>query len=205
MNDGTAIALFTIIYAAVTSNEGFGIAAGAGEFLRVAGLSLLPHRTSSSASTTPMMEITLTMLTAYGSFVIAEGFHASGVIATVTAGMVCGSYAAPRGMSATTRGELESFREYVAFALNSLVILPIGLEVRLGDLVAAWAPITIAFLAVTVGRAAIVFAVSALLQLTSDRIPWRWSVMLTWGGLCGALSVGSPSPCLTIALTGSSS
>ena len=92
-------------------------------------------------------------------------------------------------MSATTRAALESFWEYLAFALNSMVFLLIGLEVRVHELLSAWAPITIAFAAVTVGRAAVVFAVSSLLRRTTERLPWQWSVMLTWGGLRGALSM----------------
>ena len=137
----------------------------------------------------PMIEITLTTVTAYGAFALAEHFHVSGVIATVTGGMVYGSYGAPRGMTATTRVVLESFWAYVAFALNSLVFLLIGLEVRVGSLVAAWAPIVIAFAAVIIGRTLVVFTVSALMRPTPERLPWQWSVMLTWGGLRGALSM----------------
>ncbi len=196
VNDGTSIVLFTIVYSAVTTGGGFGIAAGAFEFLKVVGFGCLTGGAVAFVTSLvlkriddPMIEITLTTVTAYGSFVLAERFHFSGVISTVTAGMVCGSYGAPRAMTAATPVALESFWEYVAFALNSLVFLLIGLEVRIGALFAALAPITIAFLAVTLGRAAVVFAVSALLRKTAERIPWTWSVMLTWGGLRGALSM----------------
>jgi CPA1 family monovalent cation:H+ antiporter len=195
-NDGTAIVLFTLIYTAVTSSEASGMVAGTVEFFKVAGLGLVVGGVIAFVAShvirrvdDPMIEITLTTMTAYGSFLVAEHFHVSGVIATVTAGMVCGNQLARGAMSATTRFALESFWEYVAFALNSLVFLLIGLEVRVGALVTDWAPIAIAFVAVTIGRAAVVFAVSALLRPTSERIPWRWSVMLTWGGLRGALSM----------------
>ena len=47
----------------------------------------------------PMIEITLTTIAAYGSFIVAEHFHLSGVIATVAAGMLCGNYGARTGMS----------------------------------------------------------------------------------------------------------
>ena len=196
VNDGTAIVLFTIVLTAVTSDAGLGVGTGAFEFLRVSGLGFVAGGGLALVTShiikrvnDPMIEITLTTVTAFGSFVLAENFHASGVIATVTAGMVCGNYGAPRGMNATTRFAVESFWEYVAFALNSLVFLLIGLEVRMGALLAAWAPIAIAFVAVTVGRTAVVFAVSAMLRKTVERIPWRWSVMLIWGGLRGALSM----------------
>ena len=41
-------------------------------------------------------------------------------------------------MSPTTRIAVESFWEYVAFALNSIVFLLVGLEVHIDSLVAAW-------------------------------------------------------------------
>jgi CPA1 family monovalent cation:H+ antiporter len=196
VNDGTAIVLFTIVYGAVSRDEAFTLAGSALEFFRVAGLGVVVGAVIGFSAAhvikridDAMIEITLTMMTAYGSFVLAEHLQLSGVIATVTAGMVCGSRAAPKSMSATTRVALESFWEYLVFALNSLVFLLIGLEVRVGELLAAWAPITIAFAAVTVGRAAVVFAVSGLLRKTTERLPWQWSVMLTWGGLRGALSM----------------
>ena len=56
-----------------------------------------------------MIEITLTTIAAYGSFVAAEHFHFSGVIATVAAGMICGNYAARAGMSPSTRIAVETF------------------------------------------------------------------------------------------------
>jgi CPA1 family monovalent cation:H+ antiporter len=136
-----------------------------------------------------MLEITLTIIAAYGAFLFAERLHASGVIATLTTGMICGNRASPRSMTEATRIALESFWEYVAFALNSVVFLLIGLEVQVREMLGAWAPIAEAFVAVTVARAAIVFVVWLLLRKTAERVPWRWGVMLTWGGLRGALSI----------------
>jgi monovalent cation:H+ antiporter, CPA1 family len=40
---------------------------------------------------------------------------------------------------------------------------------------------------VTGGRALIIFGASSLLRRTRERIPWAWSVILTWGGLRGGL------------------
>ena len=67
-----------------------------------------------------MIEITLTTIAAYGSFLAAEHFHYSGVIATVSAGLLCGNYGARIGMSPSTRVAVETFWEYMAFALNSM-------------------------------------------------------------------------------------
>src|SRR6185312_8396671 len=136
----------------------------------------------------PMIEITLTTITAYGSFVLAEYFGLSGIIATVAAGMLFGSYGVPVGTRPSTRIALESFWEYVAFALNSIVFLLIGFEVRMTELLHQWRTILVAYLAVTVGRALLIFLVSLLLRRTREAIPWSWSAVLTWGGLRGGLS-----------------
>ena len=195
VNDGTSVVLFTIVYAAVTGG-GFSVLSGFLQFVEVVGLGLAIGVAVGLAASyvirrvdEPMIEITLTTIAAYGSFVVAERFHFSGVIATVAAGMICGNVAAPLGMSPASRLAVESFWEYVAFALNSLVFLLIGLDVRVGRLLAEWRPIVLAFIAVSVGRALVVFLAAALLRRTTEAIPWRWSLVLTWGGLRGALSM----------------
>jgi CPA1 family monovalent cation:H+ antiporter len=90
-------------------------------------------------------------------------------------------------MSPSARIAVETFWEYVAFALNSIIFLLIGLEVNFHTLLAAWQAILVAYLVVTGGRALIIFGASSLLRRTRERIPWAWSVILTWGGLRGAL------------------
>ncbi len=195
LNDGTAVVLFTIVLA-FASGGGGSFTHGALEFVRVVGLGVVLGLAVGFAASKviqlvddPMIEITLTTLAAYGSFVVAESFHASGVIATVAAGMLCGNYAAHTGMSPSTRVAVETFWEYVAFALNSVVFLLIGFEVEPHRLLEAWKPILAAYAVVTVGRAMVVYLVTAALRPTSERIPWRWSTVLIWGGLRGGLSM----------------
>ena len=137
-----------------------------------------------------MVEITLTTIAAYGSFVLGEGLHVSGVIATVVAGMLCGN-SARRAMSATTHAAVEIFWEYVAFALNSVVFLPIGFEVSLNTLAASWREISIAYAAVLIPRALIVFGGNyvwrAIRRGPRAGVPFSWNTVLVWGGLRGAL------------------
>ena len=194
VNDGTAIVLFTIVFGAVNGG-GLRLSDGLFSFGKIVGLGLalggavgLVVAHVIKRVDDPMIEITLTMIAAYGSFVGAEEIQASGVIATVTAGMLAGSVAAPN-MSTGTRVAVESFWEYVAFALNSIVFLLIGIAVPIGHLVQAWRPIALAFVAVTIGRAVVVYLASMLLEPTRERVPWRWRIMLVWGGLRGALSM----------------
>ena len=195
LNDGTAVVFFTLILSMVSGGN-HSLGGAVIEFARVVGLgisvglgigflaSLLTKRVDD-----PMIEITLTTITAYGSFVMAEYFHGSGIIATVAAGMLFGSYGLRVGTTPSTLVALTSFWEYVAFALNSVIFLLIGFEVRLAAMLQYWRTILIAYLAVTVGRAMLVFLVSLLLRRTREAIPWSWSAVLTWGGLRGALSM----------------
>ena len=141
LNDGTAVVLFTLVLAYVNGNS-MSIAGAGLDFVRVVGMGTLIGVAIGFAAAKviqrvddPMIEITLTTIAAYGSFVAAESFHYSGVIATVAAGMLCGNYAARTGMSPSTQIAVESFWEYVAFALNSIVFLLIGFEVRIDMLV----------------------------------------------------------------------
>jgi Na+:H+ antiporter len=193
LNDGTAIVFFMLSVALVT---GTGVTAGglAFDFIKIvgmggfigAGVGLAVSQVIRQVDD-PMIEITLTTIAAYGSFVAAEHFHYSGVIATVSAGMLCGNYGARVGMSPSTRMAVETFWQYVAFALNSIVFLLIGLEVHFQALLASWQAILAAYLVVTGGRALIIFGASSLLSRTRERIPWAWRVILTWGGLRGGL------------------
>ena len=193
LNDGTAIVIFTLSLALVigTVVTARGLAF---DFIRIVGIGALIGMGVGLAVSQvikqvddPMIESTLTTIAAYGSFLAAEHFHYSGVIATVSAGILCGNYGARVGMSPSTRIAVETFWEYVVFALNSIVFLLIGLEVDFQTLLASWQAILVAYLVVTGSRALVIFGASSLLRRTRERIPWAWSVILTWGGLRGGL------------------
>jgi CPA1 family monovalent cation:H+ antiporter len=194
LNDGTSIVVFTLILGIV---EGGAITGGIFlDFVRVVGTGFVTGLVAGGIVARlirmiddPMIEITLTTISAYGSFLLAELFGGSGVIATVAAGMLSGNYAARTGMSASTRIAVETFWEYVAFALNSIVFLLIGFEIRIDRLLDSWKPIVFAYLAVLVARAVVVFGVSGLLQRSRERIAWAWSAVISWAGLRGALSM----------------
>lgn len=195
LNDGTAVVVFSMVLAVAGGAE-FSAAHAATQFVAVVGMGTLVGAAIGYAVSKiiqrvddAMVEITLTTVAAYGSFALAEQFHYSGVIATVVAGMLCGNYGASTGMSPSTRVAVESFWEYLAFALNSFVFLLLGLEVELASLLRYWQVIILGFIAVSVGRAMIIFLVSGLLRFTRERMPWSWSLVLTWGGLRGALSM----------------
>jgi len=194
LNDGTAIVFFTLSLALVTGGD---TTAGALliQFIYIVGVGAVIGIAIGAAASLlmrnlhdPVVEITLTTVAAYGSFAVAETLHSSGVIATVVAGVLCGNIGA-RGMSASTRAASETFWGYVTFALNSIVFLLIGFEVHLSQLLHYWVPILLAYYVVTLSRAVILSVGQALLRWSGERFPWQWNVILTWGGLRGALAM----------------
>ncbi len=195
INDGVAVVVFALVLEVATGGA-FHLGTAVVEFITVAGLGAVIGITLGFGVAKvieriddPMVEITLTTVAAYGSFSVAEHFHFSGVIATVGAGLLCGNYGARSGMSPTTRIAAETFWEYLAFALNSAVFLLIGFEVHVVDLLAHWLPIVVAWMTVVGARAAVIAIVGGALAKTRERFPWKWGVVMTWGGLRGGLSM----------------
>ncbi len=195
LNDGTAIVFFTMILS-VAAGQTLGVGSLLLFFVRVVvtgaavggGVGLLTGRVARRIDD-PMIEITLTAIAAYGSFALAETLGGSGVIATVVAGLVTGNHIAQVGMSHESRSAVESFWEYIAFLLNSIVFLLLGLQVSLAALAAQWELIALAEFAVLGARAAVVGTVYGALVATRAAIPATWISALTWGGLRGALSM----------------
>jgi CPA1 family monovalent cation:H+ antiporter len=195
LNDGTAVALFQILLTSAVGG-GVGLVLGAGQFLlSVAGGALLGLALGYFVSTLTkriddaQIEITLTTILAYGTFLLARHLHLSGVIATVAAGLVIGNVAAKTGMSTRTLTALRSFWEYASFIINSLVFLLIGLEVRIGGVLRGWKAILIAIAAIFLGRILSVYTLVPFSNLFSKRIPFVWQHVMVWGGLRGALSL----------------
>jgi CPA1 family monovalent cation:H+ antiporter len=195
LNDSTAAILFTlaVAYAAgdattpwsvalsLVVSVGGGIAAGA---LVAGGALLLAGRT-----TDHLVEVTITMVAAYGAFLAAERFHASGVLASLTAGLIVGNACRSGTVSPGGRAALTAFWEYATFIVNSCIFILIGVQVahaRIADLVL---PSALAVALTLVGRAASIYPLSALFSRTALRLEARHQHVLFWGGLRGALAL----------------
>jgi len=193
-NDGTAIVVFNLMLAFALTGQ-FDLKDGIAGFLYVSSggiligfafgwvVSLLIARVDDY-----LIETTLTTVLAFGSYLVAEHFHFSGVLAVVASGLVNGNIG-PQGMSPTTRIVLYNFWEYVAFLANSLVYLLIGMQVNISVLLAAWQPVLWAILAVLVARFIVVYGLSWLVNRFSEPIPLNWQHVLNWSGLRGAISL----------------
>lgn len=77
----------------------------------------------------PIIEVTLTLLTPFASYLLAEYFHFSGVIAVVTTGLYL-SYRSGRIFTHESRIMAYSVWDVVLYILNSLIFILIGLQLH---------------------------------------------------------------------------
>ena len=195
LNDGVAAVGFAILTAiaagAAATPAGIGIrlveTVGGGITCGAAvavPLILLAGRTSDR-----LVEVALTMLIAYGSFLLAEEVHASGVLATLTAGLIVGNWGFLGSISDDGRQGVLHHWEFVAFLINSMIFLLIGGQEASVPLLAILEAATAAVLLSLVGRAVGVYPVMAAFARTRLQVPWAYKHVLFWGGLRGALAL----------------
>ena len=194
-NDGTAAVAFTVCVALVLGQNITPLGAGKVLIATIAGgiacgaavalaTLLLAGRTDDH-----LVEITLTTVGAYGSFLLAEHFGFSGVLATLTAGLILGNLG-PRG-AISTKGKVavESFWEYAAFVANSFVFLLLGITGSKENFFHVWRAALAAILLVLAGRAAAIYLTLLPFSRSSAPVPLRHQHVLFWGGLRGALAL----------------
>ena len=136
-----------------------------------------------------LVEITLTTIAAYGSFMLAEHFEASGVLAALAAGMVVGNVGWRGYFSDGGREHLISFWEYAAFLANTLVFILIGLHEAHEVLSLLTWTSAVAIGLVLLGRAAAVYPLCPIFGWTRMAVSGKYQHILFWGGLRGALAL----------------
>ena len=195
-NDGTAAVLFAIVLTAVVDGTSVGAAEAVGRFAWMAGGGLavglaLGYAASFAlrALDDHLIEITLTTIVAFGSFLLGERLGMSGVVACVAAGLVVGSYGRRRSMSPVTRVTMGTVWEYAAFVANSLIFLLIGLRIDLGGIVEHAGLVVLAFVVVVAARAVTIYGFGAFSRLAGRGLPWSWHHVLVWGGLRGTIAL----------------
>lgn len=139
----------------------------------------------------PHIEITLTTVVAYMSFIVAEaGFHVSGVIAVIAAGLVLGGWGRMK-ISVQVRNYLDNFWEYMAFVANALIFLLVGLRVDFLELWHAIGLVGIVVLAMLVSRAGVVYGLVPIVGRLPrvEHVDLRYQSVMYWGGLRGAIAL----------------
>lgn len=195
LNDGVAAVGFAVLIA-IAGGSGVGAGAIGLQLLGtvVGGIAAgaavaVPMILIAGRTTDALVEITLTMLIAYGSFLLAEHFHASGVLATLTAGLIVGNWGFLGSISEGGKRGVLNHWEYVAFLINSLIFMLIGGREATMPVLVVFEAAGIAILLSLLGRAAGVYPVMAAFKRSPLRVPWSYKHVLFWGGLRGALAL----------------
>ena len=195
LNDGTSIVVFILALQYVTGHHST-IQGTTVEFFRVVGFGLLAGGIVGLITAAimrhiddAMITITLTTIAAYGSFLIADRLGVSGVMSTVAAGLVTGGRGLSQILFPSIRLATETFWEYIAFAMNSLIFLLMGFAVNLTLLWELFPIVILAYLSVLAARFFIVSGTWSIFYPTKYKFPYSWAVVMSWGGLRGALSM----------------
>lgn len=200
LNDGTALVLFGVSVAAVTG--GIGLPEGVGRMIVTLAVSIaiglgggwLAVRVLALVEIVAL-ELAISAVAAYGTYLLADELHHSGIIATVVAGVVIGTYGRAVGLSAAALHALDRVWELAALALTGVAFLLVGLAMSFGDLVAVGPSIAVGVVAVVIARAVVVYGllgaaawlIGARRHLTE--VPAGWLHVLFWAGLRGAVAV----------------
>jgi monovalent cation:H+ antiporter, CPA1 family len=177
---GGSITVFGTLQTLVITVVG-GILCGT---LVAGGVLLLAGRTNDH-----LIEITLTTVAAYGSFLLAEHFHLSGVLASLVAGLLTGNIGSLGSFTDKGRESVVSFWEFIAFIVNSLIFMLIGIRAAYQDFTNLLVPIVIAIVLMFAGRALAIYPLSALFSRSALQISFNHQHTLFWGGLRGALAL----------------
>jgi CPA1 family monovalent cation:H+ antiporter len=136
-----------------------------------------------------LVELSLTTIAAFGSFWLAEHFHWSGVLATMTAGLMVGNTTSLGFISDKGEESIESFWEYAAFVVNSVVFIILGINEAYQNFANVLLPIGVAIIAVVIGRALAIYPLSFLFIKSRWKIESAHQHIMFWGGLRGALAL----------------
>jgi CPA1 family monovalent cation:H+ antiporter len=196
-NDGVAVVAFLLLAEMPVGVHDFTLSQTLNRFLTYVGLgviigcligfgiSYLTQRID-----VPSVEQSLTLVSAYGTYLLTEELGGSGVIGVVVVGMVLGNFGSRIGMNPRTRQLVTEFWDFLAFFVNSIVFLLIGDQVKFSSLTDNFRVIGIAILAVLLTRFISIFGLGNFSNfIAKSNISWREQTVLWWSGLRGSVSV----------------
>ncbi len=200
LNDGTGLVIFAIAIRAVTEPVGPMDAVfsfiGAVTLSAAIGLGagFLAARLVSGV-TDHLVELTISVVLAYGSYLVADRLHLSGVIATVAAAVVLGNFGPGRALTASGADAIDTVWEFLAYLLTAVVFLLVGLAIPPDRLLGSVGPILWAMAGMVVGRALVIYVLVGAVSRLAPKpglaapVPGPWLHVMFWAGLRGAVAV----------------
>jgi monovalent cation:H+ antiporter, CPA1 family len=204
-NDGTTLVLFGIILEIANSQAStFGRAELLGSFgsfgIVVLGgiltglvLGFFFSKALDYVKDSKEIEISITLILAHATFIIAEYFlGVSGILATVAAGIVVGNYGAYK-ISPGVKEIMTHFWDYSAFIANSLLFLMVGIIIFSvhESILPLLIPSLMVISMVLLSRMVVVYGILPIVNKLrpKEKIPGAWIHIIQWSGLRGALAI----------------
>jgi CPA1 family monovalent cation:H+ antiporter len=202
LNDGTGLVLFAVAIAVVTR----GIASTEAAWLfgwTVVGSVALGAAAGFAASLGVVrapgrgVAVALTVLCAYGTYLLAAKLGLSGVLASVIAGIVLGNHGRHIGLSEETERAFDAVWEPLSALLTALIFLAVGVAIGRSGALEAIAPIAWGVLFVLIARGVVVYAlIGGALAVLGRRgggpaLPAGWLHPLFWAGLRGGVATAA--------------
>ena len=192
-NDGTGVAVFSAVLGTILAGRpSLGDAALRFVFVTVVGVAIGFAAGALGAALLrrlkdAQLEILVTLVVAYGSYLAADVVHASGVVSVVAAGISVARYGSRSRRLAGT--QLHGFWNLFAFVLNAILFLVVGIALPAHRLLGVAGLALGAYAIMLAARAIPVYGLLGLADVRGSSIPWSWRHMTFWGGMRGALSV----------------
>ena len=196
-NDGTGIVIFGVILGMINTHSKFDVSSTVITFLMVVLGGLLIGFVTGYAVyrilrkiDDHLIEVVLTGILAYGTFLVCESLHVSGVMGVVAAGLLIGNRGTVFAMSPTTRIAIQDSWELMAFIINSLIFLMIGIHISKWDIFLHMDLIALAIAIVFIARAITVYPLIAVMNLkVRNKIPASWMHVINLGGIHGSIPI----------------
>lgn len=136
------------------------------------------------------IEVILTLAAVMAGIVLAQHLHVSGPLAMVAAGLVIGGpRSRSKAMSETTEIYVDRFWELLDILLNTILFVLIGMEILVLDLETPYILAGILMIPIALAcRHLSLYLPVRLFEKRLDFVP-RTHLMMTWGGLRGAISI----------------
>lgn len=211
MNDASSLVIFRFALAAVLTGT-FVFREAATDFVLVIvmgitigiAVALLFYAIHKWLPTSNNMDVVLTFITPYAMYMAAEEFHFSGVLAVVSGGLFL-SARQQQFLSHRSRLQGVNVWEAVAFVLNGIVFILIGLEfpVVIKNLGPDGLPSAIKYSAIitgvliitrfasTFGATVITMVMSKIITVADPNPGWKAPILLGWTGMRGVVSLAA--------------
>jgi NhaP-type Na+/H+ or K+/H+ antiporter len=200
LNDGTAIVFFSLFYGfAVGSSVEVNAISVVGEFIWVVSAGLIVGIAVAWSSLwvigklvdQPLIEITLSVVAAYITFIIAESLHVSGVVALVALALMYSTIGRTK-ISPEISHFLHQFWDMLAYLANTLIFLIVGIVIVSNtrfDSAELWISLIVLYIVLVLIRSISVIVLMPILERIGVGITRQKATVLVWGGLRGAVSL----------------